>query len=727
MAITFDTATKIFYLDGKSITYAFYINPIGYPEHLYCGSGIGHDAITYTRAIGARSKNATPPGRDDLDASEYTYNRCGAELAFFGTGDFREPAVQVQNATGDRLSDLLYVGHEILPEKPKMAGMPSMSGGETLLLHLQDAVSAFGADLYYTVYPDCDVIARRVVYRNGGKAAVTLRRAYSFSMGLPTGDYEFLSLYGSWARERQIERIPLHHGVVSIDSKRTSSSATLNPFIAVTEKGATETKGEVFGFSLVYSSSFALKAEVTANGEAMVTGGINDFDFSWQLAAGESFETPEIVIAYSEEGLGGMSRAFHDAYRTYLINPRFVHAHRPLVVNNWEATYMRFDNEKLIALADAAAGTGIDTFVLDDGWFGARNEDNAGLGDWVVNTDKLKGGLTRIIDHVHKKGMQFGLWFEPEMVNEDSDLYRAHPDYAIKAPDRAPCYGRHQFVLDLTRADVRDYIVNAVNRVLDENDIAYVKWDYNRNVTESFSVGRDPARQCEFAHRYALGLYDICERIILTHPHVFFEGCASGGARFDPAMLYYFPQIWTSDDTDAEERTRIQYGTSLVYPLSAMSCHVSVCPNHQTGRTTPFATRAAIAQLGATGYELDLAKLSDAELQAVRAQTAAYAEKEQLVLAGDLYRIDDPNTGNFFSEALVAKDKKSAYLLVYRRHTVANAETKRVKMQGLCEDVRYCVPELNLTASGATLMRVGIPVPFPSGDYTVCEYHFIAQ
>ena len=711
MAITFDNATKIFYLDGKSITYAFYINPIGYPEHLYLGSRIGHDAITYTRAIGARSKNATPPGRDDLDASEYTYNRCGAELAFFGTGDFREPAVQVQNAAGDRLSDLLYVGHEILPEKPKMAGMPSMSGGETLLLHLRDAVSAFGADLYYTVYPDCDVIARRVVYRNGGKADVTLRRAYSFSMGLPTGEYEFLSLYGSWARERQIERIPLHHGVVSVDSKRTSSSAPLNPFVAVTEKGTTETKGEVFGFSLVYSSSFVLKAEVTANGEAMVTGGINDFDFSWHLAAGETFETPEIVIAYSDEGLGGMSRAYHDAYRTYLINPRYVHAHRPLVVNNWEATYMRFDNEKLIALADAAAGTGIDTFVLDDGWFGARNEDNAGLGDWVVNTDKLKGGLTRIIDHVHEKGMQFGLWFEPEMVNEDSDLYRAHPDYAIKAPDRAPCYGRHQFVLDLTRADVRDYIVNAVNRVLDENDIAYVKWDYNRNVTESFSVGRAPARQCEFAHRYALGLYDICERIILTHPHVFFEGCASGGGRFDGGMLYYFPQIWTSDNTDGFDRARIQWGTSLCYPLSAMSCHVSTCPNHQTGRNTPLETRAAIASLGAFGYELDLTKLSEEEKKQVRQQIGAYQQVQDLILGGDLYRISDPFASEYFCELVVSKDKSKAYVVGERVRGRAYDTPRRVRLKGLNENKQYHITQLNVTASGKALKQAGVILP----------------
>lgn len=713
MSIIFDEKTKIFYLNGKNTTYAFCINKQNYAEHLYYGKKIGLDDITYTYSYGMNSTPATPPGKDNTVG----YNHFCTELSFFGTGDYREPAVQVQNEQGDRLCELLYNGYDILPEKPPINGMPSLTGGETLVLHLKDSITDFAADLYYTVYDDADVIARRAVYINGSKDSVTLRRAYSFSFSLPTGEYDMLSLYGGWARERQPERVPLHHGVTSVDSKRTTSSAVLNPFIAVMSPDATETAGNVYGFSLVYSSSFVLKSEVTNTGEILVTGGVNDFDFSWALHAGESFETPEVVIAFSGSGLGDMSRAYHDAYRSHLINPRFVRARRPLLINNWEATYFNFDNQKLMAIVDAVENTGIDTFVLDDGWFGKRDNDFSGLGDWFVNTEKLKGGLKTIIDYVHKKGMKFGLWFEPEMINEDSELYRAHPDYAVKAPGRKPCLSRHQLMLDLTRADVRDYIVNSVNKVLSENDIDYVKWDYNRNITESFSLGLPADRQCEFAHRYALGLYDICERIVNGNPDIFFEGCAGGGARFDPAMLYYFPQIWTSDDTDAEERTFIQYGTSFVYPVSAMSCHVSVCPNHQTGRTTPFDTRAAIAHLGATGYELDASAFTEDEKQAVKNQIADYEKISDLVLNGDLYRLDDPAKSNYFGMMMVSKDKTRAVLVSYRRMGRPNNYAKRVTATGLDGAKKYAVTGIEQPLCGDTLMNVGIPIGYPQGDF----------
>ena len=727
MAITFIPETKTFFLDGQNVTYAFYINQAGFAEHLYYGRRIGHDDLTYTRRPGTNSFQPVARGCEGLRGGLHGYIQYGAELTFFGTGDYREPTVLTHNAAGDRLSDLLYDGYDVLPEKPAIPGMPSLQGGETLALHLKDTFTGFAADLYYTVYPDVDVIARRIVYRNQGAQAVTLRRAYSFALTLPGGEYDMLSLYGGWARERQIERTPLHHGVSVVDSKRTASSATLNPFMALLSPDATETQGDAYGFSLVYSSSYTLKAQRASTGEVLVTGGVNDFDFSWRLESGDSFSTPEIIIAYSDAGLGGMSRTYHDVFRRYLINPRYVARRRPLLINNWEATYFDFDNEKLMAIADAVADTGIDTFVLDDGWFGARNGDRAGLGDWVVNTDKLKGGLKTIIDHVHAKGMRFGLWFEPEMFNEDSDLYRAHPDYAIQAPGRPPRPSRNQLMLDLTRADVRDCIVAAVNRVLDENQIDYVKWDYNRNVTDSFTRSLSAERQGEFAHRYALGLYDLCERIVEAHPNVFFEGCSGGGARFDPAMLRYFPQIWTSDDTDAEERTKIQYGTSIVYPLSAMSCHVSICPNHQTERTTPFATRGVIAHLGATGYELDATRLSAEEIAMIGEQVKEYHACEELILQGDLYRIDSPYTSNFFSEAIVAKDRSTAVLIAYRRLDSPNSEAHRVKMQGLDESRRYFVPEANQSFSGATLMRVGIPPRYPDGDFTCCKFHFRAE
>lgn len=716
MSIFFEKTSKTFFLDGKNVTYAFFINNYNYAEHLYFGKKIPHDDLRFTRAWGRLSCEAYQKGFDPL-------NTIPSELAFYGTGDYREPAVLAESEKGDRLSVLLYQGYEILKEKPEIKGMPSMSGGETLVIYLKDNVSGFSAELYYTVYDDADVIARHTVFKNNSKSDVTLHRAYSFSFGIPTGEYEMLSLYGGWATERHIDRTVLHHGVASIDSKRTSSSATLNPFIGIMTPNSTETCGEVYGFSLVYSSSFVLKAEKTTAGEILVTGGINDFDFSWKLEKNEEFETPEIVIAYSNDGIGGMSREFHDAFRNHLINKRFVNKDRPIVINNWEATYFNFDNEKLMRIVDAAENTGIDTFVLDDGWFGERNDDKRSLGDWYVNTEKLAGGLKTVIDYVHSKGMKFGLWFEPEMISEDSKLYREHPDYAVRVPDYEPCYSRNQFMLDLTREDVRDYIVGSVNKALKENEIEYVKWDYNRNITESYSLGLESTQQKEFAHRYALGLYDICERIVNANPDIFFEGCASGGARFDPAMLYYFPQIWTSDDSDAEERTQIQYGTSVVYPLSSMSCHVSVCPNHQTGRITSMKTRADIAHLGATGYELNIADMEKTELENIKTETEEFKKCSDLILNGDLYRIDDPNTTNYFTVSVVSKDKTRAILITYRRMGRPNSEVKRVKFQGLNEDKKYLIEEKNVIISGASLMNVGMPIKYPRSDFGTVKFH----
>ena len=723
MAITFDKSTKTFYLDGKDSTYAFYINNFGYAEHLYYGKKIPHDFLLYTRKTAPGSADATVPGLFKPEGI-CTYNQMGSELSFYGSGDFRESCVHVSNASGDRLSDLLYDGHEILAEKPAIKGMPSLSGGETLLLHLRDRVSDFCADLYYTVYDDCDVIARRIVYRNEAESTVKLNRAYSFTMTIPDGDYEMLTLCGAWASERQQERTRVRRGISRIDSKRGSSSAVQNPFLAVMTPDTTETHGDVWGFNLVYSSSFALTVDNCPYGSFLVTGGINDFDFSWKLEPGERFETPEVVIAFSGEGLGGMSRAYHDAYRNHLINPKYVKSHRPILINNWEATYFKFTYEKLCAIADAVEGTGIDTLVLDDGWFGKREDATSGLGDWFVNEEKLPGGLKGVIDYVHSKGMKFGLWFEPEMISDDSDIFRAHPDYAIGAPNRDRCRGRYQYMMDLTREDVRDYIVTSVNKVIRENEIDYVKWDFNRNMTDNCSFGREPERQSEMAHRYALGLYDICERIVKANPEVFFEGCASGGARFDPGILYYFPQIWTSDNSDAEDRTFIQYGTSFAYPLSAMSCHVSESPNHQVHRITSFDVRANIAHLGATGYELDTTVFTDEDRAMVRKQIEDYKQIEDLVINGDLYRIDNPWYENYFSEAIVSKDKKSAFLVCYRRLNKRGKGVHRVKMAGLDPKKKYYIPELEMILEGATLMNVGLAPNYPNEDFASVVYHF---
>lgn len=725
MSIVFNENTKTFYLDGKNITYSFMINELGYAEHLYFGKTISHDDLTYTKTTGGVSCVATVPGIDSK-AYPHGYSVFQPELAFYGTGDYREPAVGIVNDEGDRLTELLFDSYEILDSKPAMKGMPSSRGGETLVIHLKDRVTSFMADLYYTVYPDSSVIARRTVYKNQRDKNIKLTRAYSFTLSLPENDYEIITLHGAWAKERHIQKKPMGYGVISIDSKRTSSSATLNPFMALTSPGSSESYGEAYGVSLVYSSSYILKCEGVNDGQTIITGGINDFDFEWTLEPGEEFETPEVLIAYSDEGIGGMSRAYHDVIRNHLMPERFAKKSRPIVINNWEGTYFNFDNKKLMSIADAVAGTGIDTFVLDDGWFGKREDDTSGLGDWKVNETKLEGGLDTIIKHVNSLGMKFGLWFEPEMISDDSDIYRAHPEYAITAPNRPNCYSRHQFVMDLTNKDVRDYIVNSVNDTLQNHHIEYVKWDYNRNVTESFSKTLPKEKQLGFAHRYALGLYDICERIVNANPDIIFEGCASGGARFDPAILCYFPQIWTSDDTDANERTLIQYGTSLVYPLSSMSCHVSVVPNHQTHRITPLKTRADIAHLGATGYELDTSSFTDEQKSETKAEIEEYRKMESLVLEGDLYRTDDPFKTNCFGFMLVAKDKSSGLLTLYRRlGGVRYSEpVKRFRVPGLACSKKYFIPELGITVGGDTLSSVGLAPTFPDGDFQTLTFNF---
>ena len=418
-----------------------------------------------------------------------------------------------------------------------------------------------------------------------------------------------------------------------------------------------------YGVQLIYSGSFALTAEKTPVGTVRLQGGIQDIGFLSPLGGGETFVTPQVMLTYSNEGTGGMLRSIHDFIRAQIVRPDHVYTRRPVLVNNWEATYFDFDNEKLFAIIDEAAQLGIDTFVLDDGWFGKRDDDRSGLGDWFVNQNKLKGGLQAVIDRCKQRGLKFGLWFEPEMISEDSDLYRAHPDWAVKKEGVKPVCGRNQLVLDFTRKEIVDYVFGVVGKVLRENDISYVKWDMNRNITEVYSAALPPEKQGEFMHRYILGVYDLAERLTAAFPNVFFEGCAGGGGRFDAGMLYYFPQIWTSDDTDAWERAKIQWGTSYAYPLSAMSCHVSVCPNHQTGRTISFETRGAVASLGATGYELDLSKMTKEDKEKTKAQIAAYKEIDELILKGDLYRLSDPFEGKYFCEMVVSKDKSRAYVV----------------------------------------------------------------
>ena len=656
---------------------------------------------------------------------KYSLNGYANECPTYGRSDYRESMIAFDFG-GVRVGDLKYDGHTMYKVKPALEGMPSVRGGETLVLYLKDELHSVKVELYYTVFEDLPVLLRHAEILNEGDESFLINRAYSFCLDLLDNEWETITLPGAHLRERFMERTKLSHGIFSVDSKRGVSSGQMNPFMALVRKNTDENQGEAYGFNLVYSGDFIFKAQSEQEDTLRIIGGINDYDFSWELKIGEKFTTPEVVMAYSDEGLGGMSRTFHDLYRAYLINPRYVDALRPIVINNWEATYFDFDTKKICDIIDNVSGTGIDTFVLDDGWFGVRNNDLSGLGDWFVNLDKLSDGLKPIIKHAHKNGIKFGLWFEPEMISKDSDLYRAHPDWAIHVEGLEPCPGRDQLVLDLTRDEVCQYIVDSISEILKHNKIDYVKWDMNRSLTENYSMWLGKNGK-EMHHRYVLGFYKICEVLVNSFPNIFFEGCASGGCRFDPAMLYYFPQIWTSDNSDAYLRTVIQYGTSLCYPLSTHSCHVSVCPNHQSGRITPLVSRGNIACLGAMGYELDMTKISEVEREEIKKQILEYKQIQELVLKGDLYRINNPLEENLFAEMIVSKDKKKAYLTVLQPICIPNGKVIRVYPKGLERDTLYYIPELTLMKTGATWMSLGVVVGICWGDFASCTYNFISK
>ncbi|MCQ2399106.1 MAG: alpha-galactosidase [Clostridia bacterium] len=597
---------------------------------------------------------------------------------------------------------------------------------ETLKITLVDSVAKLRAHVYLACAGESGGIVSFYSFENFGEKPLFIDRAYSFGFTLQEVDMDVISLYGAWGRERAVQRTPLYQGLYQVDSKRGTSSHQANPFIALCDKTTSEEYGRAYGSTLIYTGSHVFKACVGMRNGVFVTCGINDANFSWKLSAGEKFDTPQAITVFSDEGLSGMSREFHDVIRDYVINPKYVNSPRPVVINNWEGTFFDFDDEKLCAIIDKVVGTGIDTFVLDDGWFGARDNDRAGLGDWVVNEKKIKGGLNTVINHAHENGFKFGLWFEPEMVNPDSDLFRAHPDWIISAPDYTPGQSRNQFCLDITRKDVRDFAVNAVNSILDAYDIDYVKWDHNRYVAEDYMKAMPADRQKECHHRYALGFYDLCERIISTHPNIFFEGCSSGGGRFDAGAMYYFPQIWTSDNADAVDRTRIQYGTSFVYPLSTMSCHVAISPYGFNGRSTPVKTRADVAHLGATGYEYDTTKISDEEIAEIKNQVKEYREMQDVILNGDLYRSVSPFEGNgHMCETVVSKDKTKAHFFIFKRIFYPDTHKLKFYPNGLNPDFNYMIKETGEIRSGRTLMNLGITLKEDRRDFVTVTYNFI--
>lgn len=730
MAIQFIEARSLFLLQAGASTYAIKISEHGIPLHLYWGAVIAAPAegIDVVRTLD-RAFSPTLAGA----AWGTSLDTLPQEFPTYGSSDFRQPALEIfQPATGSRILALRYVAHSIAKCKPALDGLPATfvenpADADTLTLVLEDKLLNLRVELLYTVFAHHPVITRSVRIVNAGDAPLELRRALSASLDLDASfaGHKFIQLSGAWARERDAHVSSLRPGLQSVDSRRGTSSHQQNPFFALAELGADEDRGEVRAFNLVYSGNFVAQVELDQFDSSRAQLGINPFDFAWRLDAGASFQTPEAVLVFSADGLGGMSRALHRFYRRHLIPVAWREKVRPILVNNWEATYFNFNADKLEAIAATGAELGVELFVLDDGWFGKRDDDRSSLGDWVVDRKKLPGGLADLAKRINARGVQFGLWFEPEMISPDSDLYRAHPDWCIHVPQRPRSEGRQQLILDFSRAEIRDALYDRIAKILRETPITYVKWDMNRHFTEIGSAALPADRQQETAHRFVLGLYEIMGRFVREFPHVLFEGCSGGGGRFDPGILYYMPQIWTSDDSDAIARLRIQYGTSLAYPFSAMAAHVSAVPNHQVGRVTSFRTRGDVAFTGAFGYELDLAALPDDEKAEVKRQTAFYKKIRPLLLSGDLYRLKDPYSSNETAWMVVAPDASEALVTHVTVLAEPNQPWRYLKLRGLDANKTYRVRinETDTIASGAVLMRAGLHVPNATADFQSFQWH----
>lgn len=720
MAIIFHENSGIFHLTNPYVSYLIRIMENGQLENLYYGKRIrDREDFSYMHDEMARPHLAVSLPDPSMLSMQYTRQ----EYPVYGTGDYRTPALTIRQENGSRISVFVYKTHTVFRGKPSLEGLPatyteSDDEAETLEIRLFDKVTSTALILSYTLFEDLPVITRHARIHQEGDQSIYIERAMSCSVEFIDRDYEMVQLSGAWARERYVRVRPLEMGLQGIQGiSGTCGGAEENPFLALKRPCTTEQQGEVYGFSLVYSGNFLAQTEVSTFGMSRVLMGISPESFTWKLEKGETFTTPEAVMVWSDRGLNGMSQVYHRLYRRRLARGYWRDRERPILLNNWEGTYFDFNEEKLLQMARKAKEVGVELFVLDDGWFGERNDDFRGLGDWFCNRDKIPSGIGGLSRKINEIGLKFGLWVELEMINMDSDLYRAHPDWVLRTPDRYPSQSRHQHVLDFTRPEVVDHIHDMIAKILRESQISYIKWDMNRYMTEPFSAHLGPDRQGEVMHRYILGVYSLYERLTREFPEILFESCASGGARFDPGMLYYAPQAWCSDDTDASERCKIQYGTTMVYPVSMIGSHVSAVPNHQLSRTTPLKTRGAVAMFGTFGYELDLDTLSPAEIGIVKEQIERMKKLRRLIqIDSDFYRLLSPFEGNETGWICVSRDKRLAAACLCQRLNKVNASWLRFKLAGLDENTCYRVTyevggiRRSFTACGDELMYAGIPV-----------------
>lgn len=724
MGISFDATNQQFHLYNDRISYIMKVLRDGHLGQLYFGARLPEDR-DYGHFV--HTDYYRPTSAYVFD-NEYGFSRehLRQEYPSYGTTDFREGAVEIAQPDGSHITDFCYVSHEIVAGKPKLQGLPATyvekdAEADTLLVTLRDEKTGVELVLSYTIFRDFDAIARNARFVNRGNETVALTRAMSLAIDLPDADYDFVQFSGWWGRERQKNATHLRPGIQSIGSLRGQSGHVHNPFFILKRPQADEQQGGAIGFSLVYSGNFLAQAEVDTFDVTRVTMGIHPQEFCWQLAPEDSFQTPEAVMVWSDHGLNGMSQNYHKLYRTRLARGVWRDKVRPILINNWEATYFDFDEEKLVRIAKTAYDVGVELFVLDDGWFSTRCGETSGLGDWWPNTDRLPNGITGLAARINGLGMKFGLWVELEMVNKDSELYRAHPDWILHTEGRHASHGRKQYVLDFSRPEVVDYIHDSIYKVLSTAKVDYIKWDMNRSITECGSSGWGPEHQGEIFHRYILGVYSLYERLTSEFPNILFESCASGGGRFDPGMFYYAPQCWTSDDSDGGERLRIQYGTSYAYPVSFMGSHVSIAPNHQIFRNTSLKLRGDVAYFGTFGYELDLGKLSAEELDEVREQIQFMKKYRKLIQQGTFYRLKDPFTGNAAAWMVVSDDRRQAIVGYYKMLAHPCTPYTWMKLAGLDEAADYTVRiddrEEMGQFTGAELMRAGLDTTdFSAGE-----------
>ena len=710
MAITFNETTRIFTLTTAHTTYQMQADAQGYLLHLYYGARTAGE-MDYLLNYGDRgfSGNPNSAGSDRT----YSLDALPQEYPSLGTGDFRNYALNIENADGSQCCNPVYITHEIAAGKYTLKGLPFVRAeeneAETLKIILEDPVTKVELHLLYGVLEKEDIITRSVIIKNAGKAPVTVKKAQSACLDFLHGDYDLIKFYGRHAMERNMERMPVSHESTRIGSRRGTSSHQYNPGVILAGKNTNEDSGSCYGMLFVYSGNFLVEAEKDQYDQTRIQMGLTDELFAYPLEAGAEFIAPEVILSYTNKGLSRLSQQYHHCIMNHICQGKYVHVNRPVLINSWEAAYFDFTGDTIVELAKEAKALGIDMVVMDDGWFGKRNDDNSSLGDWYVNEEKLGGTLTKLIDRVNAEGVKYGIWIEPEMVSEDSDLYREHPEWAITIPGRKPVRSRNQLVLDFSRKEVRDEIFKRICAVLDQGNVEYIKWDMNRSLADIYAPN--------VTYDYVLGVYDFLEKLTNRYPDILIEGCSGGGGRFDAGMLYYTPQIWCSDNTDAINRTRIQYGTSFFYPVAAMGSHVSAVPNHQTGRVTSMHTRGVAAMSGTFGYELNPALLNAKEKAEIRAQLAQYREYQELIREGDYYRLSNPFQDNFAAWMVVSDDRSKALVSVIRLTAEANPPAAYVTLKGMEEDAFYREKTTGKVYPGAALMEAGILLPAAVSEY----------